>query len=315
MKKVLSVLLILVMLMSIIPLSVATASADTIEYPTISMLSESRGTTFVYSEIGKLKFSIHRGTYALVRARIDIYDENNNSVCYGEQNFPSSEYSQNINYTLSIDTVAMNMQPGKYLVSYNMHFYDPVKADWYEIKSNVDIQTLYVSANGVIKDSTGWKYYENGQPANKTLLVKKNGKWLYVENGKWTAKTGLVKYQSKWFYINAGKWNSKTEALVKINKSWFLIKNGKWTATTGIVKYQGKDFYVVNGKWYSTKNTLYKKNGKFLAVKNGKWYKSKTIITYKGHKFYCDKGFAKLSFTGKVKIGSKTYNVVKGKIK
>ena len=61
--------------------------------------------------------------------------------------------------------------------------------------------------------------------------------------------------------------------------------------------------------------TLYKKDGQSHVIKNGKWYKEKAVFKYSGKKYYVNKGYAQLSYSGKVKINSKTYTVKQGIIK
>ncbi len=174
---------------------------------------------------------------------------------------------------------------------------------------------IRVIADGFIKEGGVYYYYENGVKSNATTLVKVNGSWFYLEEGAWTKTTALVKYKGVYFYVYKGKWNSKTTDLIKYKGSWFYIKNGKWTKTTDLVKKNGVYFLVKNGKWSTALTTLFKKSGKWFSIKNGKWDKTTQIITYSGKKFYCKSGFAQLGFSGKVKIGSKTYTVVKGQVK
>ncbi len=329
MKKLLSLLLVLLMLASVLPLSAITASADTVEYPTVEMAPISKDTTFVQSEVGELVFNIHRGSYALTRINIAIFNENNEVVCDCIKEFSESDYAQDVEFTVTVDTSDMAMSAGNYLVGYKMHFYVPEKAGWYELTNAEKYENLYVVPNtcngihnfyytkdpiedyglqlftcyncnhkyykystGLANEASGWTYYEAGKKSDKTLFFKKNGKWLYIENGKWSAKTGLVKYNGTWFYIKNGKWDSSVNDLIKYNGVYFLIKGGKWNNTT---------------------TTLFKKNGKFFAIKNGKWFKDKALIAYSGKNFYVDKGYAQLNFTGTVKIGSKKYFISKGK--
>lgn len=168
----------------------------------------------------------------------------------------------------------------------------------------------------LFKENSVWYYYENGVKTNTTTLVKYKGKWFYVEDGIWTVKTTLVKYKDKWFYIKGGKWDKTITSLVKYSGKWFYIKNGKWSSSTkGIIEYKGKDFFIKGGKWDSSLDTLYKKDGQSHVIKNGKWYKEKAVFKYAGKKYYVNKGYAQLSYSGKVKINSKTYTVIKGIIK
>ncbi len=146
-------------------------------------------------------------------------------------------------------------------------------------------------------------------------FIKEGGDYCYYFDDIRSFETGLVKVNGKWFYVKYGVWDTSFTELYKKNGKWLYVEKGRWSTKTDLVKYKNKYFLVIAGKWSSTKNTLYKKSGKFFAIKNGKWYKYKTIITYSGKKFYCDKGFAQLGFSGRVKIGSKTYTVKKGQVK
>ncbi len=146
-------------------------------------------------------------------------------------------------------------------------------------------------------------------------FIKEGGEYYYYKDGVKSTDTALVKVNGKWFYIEEGRWNKEFTDLHKLNGKWFYVKNGRWSPINDLVKYKGKWFFVRGGKWFSSDNTLFKKNGKWFSIQWGKWSKSTCIITYKGSKFYCKGGFAQLGFTGKAKVGSKTYTVVKGKIK
>ncbi len=178
----------------------------------------------------------------------------------------------------------------------------------------------YVRALGdqLIKEDGVYCYYKDGVKSTATTLVKYNGVWFYIENGVWVKKSTLVKYNGSWFYVKNGKWDAaakKEPTLVKYNGVYFYVVNGKWNSKTNdLIKYQDNYFFIKNGKWDKA-TTLFKKSGKWFSVKNGKWNKTAQIITYSGKKFYCNKGFAQLGFTGKAKVGSKTYNIVKGQVK
>ncbi len=168
----------------------------------------------------------------------------------------------------------------------------------------------------LIKENGVYQYYQDGDKSTATKLVKYNGKYFYIKKGIWQNKAkGLVKVSGKWWYVESGKWSNKTTDLIKYNGSWFYVKGGKWNSSTNdLIKIDGTYWLINNGKW-TAKTTLFKKSGKFFSIKGGKWSKTTQIITYSGKKFYCKSGFAQLGFTGKAKVGSKTYNIVKGQVK
>ncbi len=153
------------------------------------------------------------------------------------------------------------------------------------------------------------------QLPDRISLSNNSPGYVYFKNDVRSYETKLVMYRKKWFYIKDGTWTRIT-GLIKYNGVWFYIKNGYWAQSyNGLSKYEGQWFFINNGKWRKNDNTLYKKNGKWLAIKNSKWYKGKAIISYKGKKFYVNNGFAQLGFSGKVKIGDKTYTIKSGKVK
>ena len=191
---------------------------------------------------------------------------------------------------------------------------------------------------GLVKYSNEWLYIKEGKwKAGFTGFLKYQGKSIYVKAGKWNSTTKLIKHNNNWRYVKNGLWQNTTTAIVKLSGKQYYIKNGLWKkATTAVVKVSGKQYYIKKGLWQNTKTgivkisgkqyfikkgiwnstlqTLYKKNNKYYAIKNGKWYKSKAVIYYSGSWFYANKGYAQLKFTGKVKIGSKTYTVKAGKV-
>ncbi len=188
------------------------------------------------------------------------------------------------------------------LVNYNGKTYYVIDGVW----SNQIADKLY-------KIDGKWYYIVDGKLSNKTTLVKYNGKWYYVKNGVKNTSTTIVKYNGKWYYVEKGIKKTATK-LVKYKGKYYYVKDGKVSFTTGVKKVSGKYYYIKDGKW-SKSTTLYKKDGKYYAVKSGKWYKSKAIIKYNGKKYYVNKGYAQTKYSGKVKIGSKTYTVKKGIIK
>jgi hypothetical protein len=130
----------------------------------------------------------------------------------------------------------------------------------------------YVGYETLIKTAEDtWCYYVGGVKRDHTTLVKYKNKWFYVENGFWNiTATTLVEYKGKWFGVVNGKWDSSIKTLIKYKDKWFYVKNGKWCQDTTIVKYKGKRFYVKNGKvdfGFSGKKKI---NGKTYKIKNGK---------------------------------------------
>ncbi len=158
---------------------------------------------------------------------------------------------------------------------------------------------------------------QNKATSDKTIpaeLRKIGSKYYYYYDGYRSKDSALVKHGGKWFYVKNGVWDKTVTGFVKYENKWFYVKGGKWNAINDLVKYQGKWFYISGGKWDKKLDTLHKKNGKFFAVVDGKWYKGKAIIRFKGKSFYVNNGFAQLGFSGKVKIGTSTYTIKKGKV-
>ena len=210
------------------------------------------------------------------------------------------------------------------LVKYN--------SKWYHIKNGIK-----TTETTLVKYNSKWYYVEKGVKKTATTLAKYNGSWFYVKDGVKNNATTLVKYNGKYYYVEKGKLNQKSNLLFKYKGKYYLIKNGKWdesayelfkngskyyyvedgvwnSKANVLFQCDGKIYYICNGLWANSTTTLVKAGGKWYYIKKGKWTKDTTLVTYKGAKYYVKKGYGQMTYSGKVKIGSKTYKIKKGKV-
>ncbi len=146
-------------------------------------------------------------------------------------------------------------------------------------------------------------------PAGNTLY-KKNGKYYHVVNRKVVKDTTLVKYSGKYLYVKNGVY-TKATTLTKFNGKYLYVKNGVYTKATTLVPFNGKAYYVKNGAYTKT-TTLVSYGGKILYVKNGVYTKATGLVKYGSRYYYVKNGIMNPAFSGRVKIGTKTYTIRKG---
>ncbi len=153
-------------------------------------------------------------------------------------------------------------------------------------------------------------YVRNGVYTKTTAFVNYNGKTFYVKNGALCKVTGLVNYGGKVYYVKNGIY-TKATTLVKHGTYLMYVKNGVYTKATTLVSYGGKMLYVKNGV-YTKATTLVSYGGKLLYVKNGVYTKATTLVKYGSRYYYVKNGVMNPAFSGRVKIGTKTYTVKRG---
>ncbi len=79
-------------------------------------------------------------------------------------------------------------------------------------------------------------------------------------------------------------------ALTKnLNGEWVYIVNGAYSNATTLVKHNNEWWYVKNGK-LCRDNTLFLYNGQWYHVNNGKWVKDTTLVKYNNEWFYVSEG-------------------------
>ena len=175
---------------------------------------------------------------------------------------------------------------------------------------NVCGKFAYPGGNTLYKVNGKYYHVVNRKIVKDTTLVKYSGKYLYVKNGVYTKATTLVSYGGKSLYVKNGVY-TKATTLVKYGSKMYYVKNGAYTKATTLVNYGGKYYYVKNGV-YTKATTLVKYNGKWLYVKNGVYTKATTLVKYGNKYYYVKGGVMNPAFSGKVKIGAKTYTIKKG---
>ncbi len=152
----------------------------------------------------------------------------------------------------------------------------------------------------------------NRKIVKDTTLVLYGGKYFYVKNGVYTKATTLVNYGGSYRYVKNGVY-TKATTLVLYGGKYLYVKNGVYTKATTLVLYGGKYLYVKNGV-YTKATTLVKYGGKWLYVKNGVYTKATTLVKYGVKYYYVKNGVMNPAFSGKVKIGAKTYTIKKGSV-
>ena len=170
----------------------------------------------------------------------------------------------------------------------------------------------YPGGNTLYKIGTKYYHVVDRKIVKDTTLVLYGGKYLYVKDGVYTKDTTLVKYNGKYLYVKNGVY-TKATTLVKYGGKYLYVKNGVYTKGTTLVSYGGKYLYVKNGV-YTKATTLVKYNGKWLYVKNGVYTKATTLVKYGNKYYYVKNGVMNSAFSGKVKIGTKTYTIKKGAV-
>ena len=201
----------------------------------------------------------------------------------------------------------------KYLWKENTYLKKESDGKYYYIKKGVKtIATL------LFKHTDGkWYYVKDGVVTKSTLLFKHtDGKYYYIKNGVKTNATLLFKHtDGKYYYIKNGVVTKSTLLFKHTDSKWYYIKNGVVTKSTLLFKHtDGKWYYIKNG--VMTKSTLLFKHtdGKYYYIKNGVMTKTTLIYKYNGKGRYIKNGVWQSSFSGKVKIGGKTYTIKKGNV-
>ena len=340
MKKVLSLFLVWVMVLTLIPLGAVTASAETRSGTTgdcIWTLVDGVLTISGNGEMGdycdddyyefneRLDPDVTRerpwGSNDIVE-RIVILDgvlDIGELIFFGCNNLKTVEIADTVEIIHKGAFYACDNLKTIYLGSgikeiHSMAFMTAYLTEDYNITDIYYNGTILEKENIVIHSSNfyeteTWHFITDGDLRKGT-----DGNWYYYENGQKNQRTTLVKYKGKWFYIENGVWNKKAETLVKYENKWFYVKNGKWDKIANILfAYKGKGFYIKNGKWVK-ETTLVKHNGVYSYVENGKWKKTTTLCKYKNKLFYIKNGKWKKD-TLLFAYNNEIYYIEKGKVK
>lgn len=271
MKKLLSLGLMLVMLLSIIPIGSVTASAESAkkeslqwdgEYLRYYVNGEKSNDTLIYTEYYE---EWYRPSYYI---KDGIW----------QKAFSGVAEVDGVLYLIMDGYVSKTTQRYKY-------------GDKYLYFNNGAWDTNFTSLSQY--DST-WYYYENGVWNPETNdLIKYKGKWFYIEKGVWKHTDTLFKKNGKWFYIENGKWNKNKNDLIKFNGDILCIQNGKWAKKTFIFSDNYNRYYIKNGKWDKKINGVIELNKDLYYVKNGK-VNGNHIIKYDGkYLFFKDSKYDK----------------------
>ena len=154
--------------------------------------------------------------------------------------------------------------------------------------------------NGWVKDSYGWRYYQNGKALSGNQLI--NGYWYHFgyDNYMWTgwySPVDVVKYyysttgemltgwqsiSGNWYYFNNR--GQLQYGWQKIGSSWYYLEKNYWTGImqTGWQWIDGSYYYfdnsgemltgwqMINGEWYYlNSNGSMQTDWKHI---NGYWY-------------------------------------------
>lgn len=242
MKKLLSLGLILLMLLSIIPLGAVTVMADDGKIESLKWID---GKYYYLVNGEKTNDTLIYNTYYI---KDGVWQDDANGVVEVNGVWYYLQYGMKNNITNRIQ------QGDKYLYVQN--------GIWDPTFTSLARQMGY----------SRWHYYENGvwnPDAND--LIKYKGKWFYIEDGMWKSSVNtLFKKNGKWFYIENGKWNKNTNKLISYNGKTFYIENGKWAKKTLIFNHNTYKYYIKNGKFDNTANGVIKVDGELYYIKKGK---------------------------------------------
>ena len=226
---------------------------------------------------------------------------------------------------------------------YTIMGYKGSAAETYASKNGfkfVDVSSYTWPGHGIAAPAWTWK--GTGSAAAKfTCTVNKNHTKTLNATIKSTvtkkatvSAAGVRTYTAEVTMNNVKYTNTKTESIFLFNKSakglqkngkkLYYVKNGLKDATfTGFAKYGKVWYYVVKGVAATSKTGFFKGkvNGKtgFWYVQKGKVLTSKTAVVKgkvngKSGSWYVKKGMVQTTFSGKQKIGKKTYKIQKGKV-
>ncbi len=190
------------------------------------------------------------------------------------------------------------------------------------------IDVVYVYTKNTIDVTNGWKkvgstwyYYTNGKAATGWKSI--NGKMYYFN-------TSGAMQTSKWisgiYYVKADG-TMATSELVD-NNEYYVDSNGKWVKSTKWLSINGKWYYIISGKVQQSKWT--KINSKWYyfgangVLQTSKWISGKYYVKadgtmaisefVDGGKYYVDENGQWIKGTKWLKVNSKWYYIVSGKV-
>lgn len=133
-------------------------------------------------------------------------------------------------------------------------------------------------------------YYGGNYIDKQNMTIERGNECLLNADWHYTAYETLIKTdKDTWCYYVGGVKRDHT-TLVKYKNKWFYVEDGVWDKNANtLVAYKGKGFYVEKGKW-TKKTTLVKYSGNYSYVKDGIWTKATTLVKYKDKWFYVKNG-------------------------
>ena len=297
MKKVLSMVLVWVMVLTLIPLGVVTASAETLS-----------GTT------GDCTWTLVDGVLTISgNGKTATYGEYDGSLEDTPADYSAERpWGKNdlLKEIIILDGVT---EIGRILFIGSNNLTSVKIADSVEIIRHgafwgcENLKTLYLGSG--IKKIELEAFYTNHLTEESNLTdIYYNGTIFEKENISFDKHSTFIRSDVRWHCITASDLRKESDG------NWYYYENGQKTKITSLVQYKGIWFYIENGVWRKDLTTLVSHKGKDYYIKEGKWVQDTTIVKHNGELFYVKAGKVAQDFSGKVKIDNKTYKIKDGKV-
>ncbi|MBE6776855.1 MAG: hypothetical protein E7542_01910 [Ruminococcaceae bacterium] len=168
----------------------------------------------------------------------------------------------------------------------------------------------FTGATEVITYKDKTMYIDGGYFTGVSEVATIGDKTMYFNKGYFTGASGIVTYNGKKMYINKGYFTGASGIVTYQNKKCY-IDNGYWTGVSGIYTYKDKTVYINKG-YFTGASGIITYRGKKMYINKGYFTGASGIVTHNGKKVYINEGIWDTSYTGKITIGTKTYNIKNG---
>ena len=168
----------------------------------------------------------------------------------------------------------------------------------------------FTGATEVITYKDKTMYIDGGYFTGVSEVATIGDKTMYFNKGYFTGASGVITFQGKKMYINKGYFTGASGFATYQNKKAYF-DNGIFTGATGLFPYQDKTVYINKG-YFLGASGIVTYNGKKVYINKGYFTGASGIVTHNGKKVYINEGIWDTSYTGKITIGTKTYNIKNG---
>ncbi len=168
----------------------------------------------------------------------------------------------------------------------------------------------FTGATEVITYKDKIMYIDGGYFTGISEVATIGDKTMYFNKGYFTGASGVITFQGKKMYINKGYFTGASGFATYQNKKAYF-DNGIFTGATGLFPYQDKTVYINKG-YFLGASGIVTYNGKKVYINKGYFTGASGIVTHNGKKVYINEGIWDKTYTGKVTIGTKTYNIKNG---